>query len=274
MPRELVKYSQWILRLGANPRLQTVWEGFDLKPRAVLRLCRSGSEHICGEGIEWWVGLVLRNYSTESDGWAMSKGMRIASWVLAITTVVFCDAVFVVMFILTMLEESSGLIWSAIEDVLSDVLIPIFWVGIPLLQIACLVFAILAAARKAPEIMRTSRAIMLTFKLGLIPFFIGGALVELAFFALGFHPVMPGFGWVLAFAVAILGWFSMLPGSVWAMATAIHLRRRGLISAGEMAAHIVLQLFFVADVVDAVILFARSSEPKTTEPQTTPQISA
>lgn len=170
-----------------------------------------------------------------------------------------------------MLEESGGFVWGAVEGVLVDVLIPVLSVATPLLQIACLVFAIIAAARKGPDIMRTSRAIMLMFKLGLIPFFICGAILEFAFFVAGFHPIMPGFGWMLAFVLTILGWFAMLPGSVWAMATAIHLRRRGLISGGEMAAHIVLQLFFVADVIDAIIIFVRSSEPKTLTPHVLPE---
>ena len=203
----------------------------------------------------------------------MSKGMRIASWVLTIATVVLCSCTFLVMFLLSFFEESSNLVWSAIEEVLANVLVPVFWVGVPLLLVACLVFAIIAAVRKGPEIMRTSRAIMLTYKLGMIPFFFGGATLELACIALGFHPIMPGIGWIIGLMLAVAGWFAMLPGSVWAMATAIQLRRRGLISAGEMAAHIVLQLFFVVDVVDAIIIFARSSEPTTTPP-TAPQIPA
>lgn len=193
----------------------------------------------------------------------MSKGMRLASWILAIITITLCDVLFVIFFIFSALQESSDVALGALGDTLNETVLPPLGILIPLLQVACMVFAIIAAVSKAPETLRTTRAIMLTFKLGLIPFFVLGGIMEGLFILVGFHPVLLGFGWLIAIMLGILGWLTVLTGSTWSIATAIQLRRLRVISAGEMVAHIVLSLFFVADVVDAIVLFIRSKDATT-----------
>ena len=74
---------------------------------------------------------------------------------------------------------------------------------------------------------------------------------------LSLHPVMAMLGWVsLPFALAV-GWITLMGGSVYAIANAAGLRGGGRMSTGECAAHIILQAFFFADVIDALVLFFR-----------------
>lgn len=113
------------------------------------------------------------------------------------------------------------------------------------------------SVRKAEGRLAFIRRAMLLVKLGLIPFFCLGGLIMAVLVLLSLHPVMAMLGWVsLPFAAAV-GWITLMGGSVFAIAYAAGLRSSGRISAGECAAHIVLQAFFFADVVDALVLFFR-----------------
>ena len=143
---------------------------------------------------------------------------------------------------------------------LGDTVVPLLWVLIPIAQLASIVLGIVVAARRNADGLRTTRAIMLMFKLGLVPFFILGGIAELVLFITGFHPILVGFGWVLAFLGGVLGWITMVSGSVWAIATAAKMRRLGRITTGELVAHVILQLIFVADFIDAIVLYISSKK--------------
>ncbi|RDB61969.1 hypothetical protein C1878_09105 [Gordonibacter sp. 28C] len=120
-----------------------------------------------------------------------------------------------------------------------------------------IVECIVLFAREAEGRLAFARRATLLVKLGLIPFFCLGGLIMAMLMLLSLHPVMAMLGWVsLPFAAAI-GWITMMGGSLWAIAYAGGLRAEKRISTGECVAHIVLQLFFFADVVDAIVLFVR-----------------
>ena len=159
---------------------------------------------------------------------------------------------------LSAFEDSGNLMLGTLGEILTDTVVPVLWVIVPMLQIACITLGIIAAINNTPTTIRTTRAIMLTFKIGLIPFFIIGGIMIAVFLVVGLHPVLAMFGWGLAAFMGILGWLTLITGSAWSIATAVQLRRLRQIGTGEMAAHIVLQLFFVADVIDAIVLFSRS----------------
>lgn len=188
----------------------------------------------------------------------MSNGLRTACWIVAIACVALCDGGMLLMLALLFMEDSESVVVGTVASALSDTLVPVLWVLIPLVQLASIVLGIVVAARRDPEGLRTTRSIMLLFKLGLLPFYACGALIEFVFLVMGFHPILVGLGWMLGFLAGALGWVTMLSGSVWAMATAAKLRRLGLISTGELVAHIILQLIFVADFIDAMVLYASS----------------
>lgn len=123
--------------------------------------------------------------------------------------------------------------------------------------IAGIVECVVLFARKAEGRLAFARRAMLLVKLGLIPFFCLGGLIMALLMLLSLHPVMAMLGWVsLPFALAV-GWITLMGGSAYAIAYAAELRGSGRISTGECAAHIVLQAFFLADVVDALVLFFR-----------------
>lgn len=112
-------------------------------------------------------------------------------------------------------------------------------------------------ARKAEGRLAFARRAMLLVRLGLIPFFCLGGLIMALLMLLSLHPVMAMLGWVSLPFAAATGWITLMGGSAYAIAYAAGLRGSGRISAGECAAHIVLQAFFFADVVDALVLFFR-----------------
>lgn len=191
----------------------------------------------------------------------MAKGLRIASWAVAIAIVALCNGGFLAFAVMTVAEESGNTAASFLIETVVEGVAPAMWVIIPLLQLASVILGAVAAASRQPAALVTCRSIMLLFKVGLIPFFLCGAVVELLFLVLGLHPVLPFIGWAMGAALGVMGWLTMFSGSIWAIATAVHLYRQHIASGGELAAHIVLQLMFVADVVDAVILFVRSKAP-------------
>lgn len=117
------------------------------------------------------------------------------------------------------------------------------------------------------------RKSMLLVKLGLIPFFLFGALVMLAMAAISVLPMFAMLGVMFLPLLAVLGWLIMAGGSSWSIAYAARMRRDGLISGSECALHIVLQLLFVADVADAIALFVRGrslEQRAQTPPPSTP----
>ncbi len=138
--------------------------------------------------------------------------------------------------------------------------------GWPLAALAVLaVLAIAASAAVAAVSVARGGVVRRTFlrraalavKLGLIPFFILGGLVMAFLLLLSIHPVLAMAGWFAVPIAALVGWLVLLGGSVWPIAYAVSLRRASLVSTGECAVHVLLQLCFFADVADAIVLFAR-----------------
>ena len=176
----------------------------------------------------------------------MPTGLRVSSWIIAIATIVAC-------YVPLLLLGIGGSAETASDS----------FMIVPLLQIINLILGIIVAVRKDSDALSVTRAIMLTYKLGLIPFFILGGIIEVLCIIGGFHPILVGFMWVIGFGLAILGWLAVMSGSIWTIATAVKAKRSTTITSGECALYIVLSLFFVADVVSSIVLFVRSKRPKT-----------
>ncbi len=185
----------------------------------------------------------------------MPTGLRVSSWIIAIATIVACYVPLLLLGVGDLAETAS--------DSILDAAINTSLTIVPLLQIVNLILGIIVAIRKDSDALSVTRAIMLTYKLGLIPFFILGGIIEVLCIIGGFHPILVGFMWVIGFGLGILGWFAVMSGSIWTIATAVKAKRSTLISSGECALYIVLSLFFVADVVGSIVLFVRSKQPKT-----------
>ena len=185
----------------------------------------------------------------------MPTGLRVSSWIIAIATIVAC-------YVPLLLLGIGGSAETASDSIL-DASINTSLMIVPLLQIINLILGIIVAVRKDSDALSVTRAIMLTYKLGLIPFFILGGIIEVLCIIGGFHPILVGFMWVIGFGLAILGWLAVMSGSIWTIATAVKAKRSTTITSGECALYIVLSLFFVADVVSSIVLLVRSKRPKT-----------
>lgn len=185
----------------------------------------------------------------------MPTGLRVSSWIIAIATIVAC-------YVPLLLLGVGDLAETASESIL-DAAINTSLTIVPLLQIVNLILGIIVAVRKDSDALSVTRAIMLTYKLGLIPFFILGGIIEVLCIIGGFHPILVGFMWVIGFGLAIFGWLVVMSGSIWTIATAVKAKRSTTITSGECALYVVLSLFFVADVVGSIVLFVRSKQPKT-----------
>lgn len=180
----------------------------------------------------------------------MPKGLRVSSWIIAIATIVACYAPLLLLGAGSLTETSGNSILDAAINTSLTI--------VPLLQIVNLILGIIVAVRKDSDALSTTRAIMLTYKIGLIPLFILGGIIEALCIIGGFHPILVGFMWVVGFALGVAGWLAVMSGSIWTIATAVKAKRSALISSGECALYIVFSLFFVADVVVSIVLFVRS----------------
>lgn len=185
----------------------------------------------------------------------MSGGFKAAAWAVAIALVAACTLTLLLLLVPAFLPDPLA---QAIADPTAAAA-GLLCMVVPVLELANLVLGVVAAATPRPDALPTARAIMLLFKVGLIPFFLmGGCLMALCLI-LGLHPVLPFIGWGMAAALAAMGWTALASGSIWAIGCAVSLLRSGAIGGGELAVHVVLQLLFVGDVVDAVWLFVRSA---------------
>ncbi len=193
----------------------------------------------------------------------MPTALRVSSWVIAIVTTVACYVTVLLLGAEGSAETTANMEPSNTGDPVFDATTNALLVIVPLLQIVNLIFGIIVAARKDSDALSTTRAIMLTFKLALIPFFILGGIIEFICIIGGFHPILVGFTWVIGFGLGVLGWLTVMSGSIWTIATAVKAKRSAIISSGECALYIVLSIFFVADVVGSIILFVRSRRPRT-----------
>lgn len=194
---------------------------------------------------------------------SMPKGLRVSSWIVAIVTIIACYAIIALLGADGTTETTADTDLSNTNDSILDRATAILLVTIPLLQTINLILGIIVAARKDPDALSVTRAIMLTYKIGLIPFFILGGVIELLCIVGGFHPVLIGFMWTIGLGLGVLGWLTVMSGSIWTIAAAIKAKRSAMISSGECTLYIILSVFFVADVVGSIVLFVRSRRPRT-----------
>lgn len=193
----------------------------------------------------------------------MPTGLKIASWISAMGMVAACYGTFIFPAIVSsILGEAEVDSYAAGGDGVSTMVFYGFLFIVPIFQVLCIIFGIIGAVIKNPDTLKTDRLIMLVVKLSLIPFFIGGSVMIGMLLVVGLHPVLAAIGWGGAFILVICGWITVVSGGTWSIATAVQLHREGRISGGETAIHIILQFIFVADVIDAIVLFARSTPPR------------
>lgn len=145
---------------------------------------------------------------------------------------------------------------------LTDAVLPAQISCIAALLVANLVQCAVMHARKAPLRRAFSRRAMLLVKLGLVPFYCLGALLVAYSALIALHPVLFLAGMLLVPLLIACGWLAMMGGSAWAIAYAVGLCRDGRISVVECVVHVISQLVLVADVVSAVVLFARGRKLK------------
>lgn len=170
-------------------------------------------------------------------------------WIIPVAYILVLDSFLALALLSPVIDPESTGMYGAVLGPLS--------IAAAVLFAATLTECIVLHATNAPCRRTFARRVMLLTKIGLLPFFILGELVMAALMILSIHPVLAVTGWIaIPFATAI-GWAAMMGGSIWAMSYALGLYRDGLISGGECTVHVVLQVFFFADVVDAIILFVR-----------------
>ncbi len=191
----------------------------------------------------------------------MPTGLRVSSWIIAIATIVACYVAILLLGIGGSADAGTSMDSMDATGSFLDLAIASSLLIVPLLQLANLILGIIVAARKDSDALSVTRAIMLTFKLGFIPFFILGGIIEFLCIIGGFHPVLVGFMWTIGLGLGVLGWLTVMSGSIWTIATAIKAKRSTIISSGECALYIVLSVFFVVDVVGSIVLFVRSRRP-------------
>lgn len=172
----------------------------------------------------------------------------VARWIVPVLTVLTTSGVLVVV----------GLVPSPDESDASALLLGglLFGCGF-MLSVANVVQAVVMATRTRPVPLAFFRRAMLLLKLGMIPFYLIGGVVVLFAGLMSIHPVLavtlPLF--TIAAPLVTFGWIVMACCSAWTFAYAVSAWRAGLLSTGACVASCVLSLFFVADVVCAVVLF-------------------
>lgn len=198
------------------------------------------------------------------------------SWVVAIITIVIANAIalsFIIGFTDFSSTDSMELESSSFmsdNDPILDLLVNITLITVPILQIASLILGIIVAVRNDNDSIRTTGSLMLLYKIGLVPFFLVGGTVEAFCIIGGFHPIFVGLTWVIGVILGVFGWFMLMAGSIWSIATAILMKRARVISAGELAVYIIMELFFFIDFIGAIIIFFRSRSALKQQPcQTT-----
>ena len=133
---------------------------------------------------------------------------------------------------------------SWIAETFGRYLIPGWLLMIPL----GLLHALLALPGGAPWERRLKRAMVM--KLLLIPFFAAN-------FCMGFVGAIAFIfgGLMLTFPALITAWFALIATSADIIIALTTMRREGRLTTGEMAKHIIFQLIYCIDVVDAVVLW-------------------
>ena len=133
------------------------------------------------------------------------------------------------------------------NEAISTLLEVLFFAGLALLFVLAIVALVLHNSPVRCNPVR-ERQVMLIVKLGLVPFFLLGGLL---IFALMVIPATA----LMSPLLGAAGWLVMLLGSVWAICYALSLKKVGAISGGTATLFIIMQFFFVLDVIAAIIMF-------------------
>lgn len=178
---------------------------------------------------------------------AHSRG--VARWIVPVLTVLVTSGSIVAIL----------LVPTGSSDALVLTLLGAMFVGGLACAVATVVQAVVMAVRRRPATLPFLRRAMLLVKLGLVPFYLAGALVVLLAGVMAIHPVLAVALPLLTIAAPLVmfGWVIMACCSAWTIAYALGLGRAGGMSAGECAVYCILSFFFVADVACAVVLFVR-----------------
>lgn len=168
-------------------------------------------------------------------------GAKKDTWVLALP-IAAIGILNLALFALLFVEDSIDY-----ETPLSDLLWPLLaFVLLALLASAILVLVIHNKQALCNPV--RERQGLLIIKLGLIPAYLYGGFLAI------FMAFVPDAVVGSVIFVAI-GYVVMLLGSVWGICYALSLARAGAISSGIAALFIVMEFFFVLDVVAAIIMF-------------------
>jgi hypothetical protein len=100
------------------------------------------------------------------------------------------------------------------------------------------------------------RAVM-GFKIGLIPFYVVNFVLLLLATLLFLNPLMFFMGIFIAIIGVIVTYLTLLATSSYEIVQIITLGRKNVLTKKQCAAHIVLQLIFIADVADSIFLFVK-----------------
>lgn len=173
----------------------------------------------------------------------------IARWIVPILTVLTTSGVLAAACLVPSPDES---------DASAFLLMGLLFGGGFVLAVANVVQAVVMAVRTRPAPLAFFRGAMLLLKLGLVPFYLIGGVVVLFAGLMAIHPVLAATLPLITIAAPLVtfGWIVMACCSAWTFAYAVSAWRAGLLSTGACVASCVLSLFFVADVVCAIILFA------------------
>lgn len=98
--------------------------------------------------------------------------------------------------------------------------------------------------------------IIMVFKLALIPFYISNFVSGLIVAMLALNPLM-FLLWALVALWIAYTFSTMLSTSAYGISLIITLGKKSILTRGECVKHIILQLIFVADVIDSIILFRK-----------------
>lgn len=133
------------------------------------------------------------------------------------------------------------------NEVLTTLFDVSLFAGLALLFVLAIIALVLhnSSARCNPV---CERQVMLIIKLGLVPFYLFGGMLIFVLMVIPATALMTPL-------LAAAGWLVMLTGSVWAICYALSMRKAGMISGGVAALFIVMQFFFVLDVVAALVMF-------------------
>lgn len=133
-------------------------------------------------------------------------------------------------------------------------LIALFILSIVLI-ILNIVTAFLGVKRSGSDREKNSLGVIMSFKLVLIPFFIGHAFWFLLIMGGTANPFLFILWFFIPFLFVFYAYFVLLTTSSYLIVQIIKMRKSGTLTKGQCVLHIMMQLLLFTDVVDSVYLF-------------------